>query len=188
MSHFMQQLRDSSLLNRYLDWEALVMYRLNQANTIRGMRGFFALASRLGDGLGWYVLTALIVLFYGQPAWQPMGVMLLSGAVGVALYSAIKHGTARPRPHQAHQGLVLSVAPLDKYSFPSGHTLHAVNFGLQIIAFAPQLGWIVVPFSLAIALSRMVLGLHYLSDVLIGALIGLILAAGSLWLVGAWIG
>ena len=160
------------------------MYRLNQVNAIRGLRGWFALASRLGDGIGWYVLTALIVLFSGQAAWIPMGVMLLSGALGVGIYSAIKHRTARPRPPNTHEGLVLSVAPLDQYSFPSGHTLHAVNFGLQIIAFAPQLAWIVVPFSLSVALSRMVLGLHYLSDVLVGALIGLALATGSLWLVG----
>lgn len=183
MSHFIEHLRHSSLLTRYLHWEAAVMYRLNQINAIRGLRGWFALASRLGDGIGWYIITALIILFSGQSAWLPMGVMLLSGAIGVGIYSGIKHFTARPRPHNAHEGLVLSVAPLDQYSFPSGHTLHAVNFGLQIIAFAPQLAWLIVPFSLSIALSRMVLGLHYFSDVLVGALIGLGIAAGSLWVI-----
>lgn len=187
MSTFIRHMRDSSLLARYLHWEAVVMYRLNHVNAIRGLRGWFALASRLGDGIGWYVLTALLVWIYGQPAWLPMGVMLLSGALGVGIYSAIKHTTARPRPHNAHDGLVLSVAPLDQYSFPSGHTLHAVNFGLQIIVFAPPLAWLVVPFSLSIALSRMVLGLHYLSDVLVGALIGLMLAVGSVWLLNVWL-
>ncbi|OYY51169.1 MAG: hypothetical protein B7Y53_09480 [Halothiobacillus sp. 28-55-5] len=51
--------------------------------------------------------------------------------------------------------------------------------------FAPALAWIVIPFAVLVALSRMVLGLHYLSDVLVGAAIGAVLAVASLWLVSA---
>ena len=70
--------------------------------------------------------------------------------------------------------------PLDKYSFPSGHTLHAVAFSTLLIAGLPQLAGFLITFTLLVALSRMVLGLHYPSDVLIGALLGWLLARLSL--------
>jgi undecaprenyl-diphosphatase len=183
MTALIRSFRTSSLLNRYLHWEEVVMYRLNHVNAMRGLRRLFAISSRLGDGVGWYVIAALLALFVGESAWLSMSVMMLSAGVGLVIYASIKHLTARPRPHMAHDGLVLSVAPLDKYSFPSGHTLHAVNFAVQIAAFSPGLAWLVVPLALMVALSRMVLGLHYLSDVLVGGLIGAVLAVSSLWLV-----
>ena len=70
--------------------------------------------------------------------------------------------------------------PLDKYSFPSGHTLHAVAFSTLLIASLPQLAGLLVAFTLLVALSRMILGLHYPSDVVIGALLGWLLAKLSL--------
>ena len=183
MTALIRSFRSSSLLNRYLHWEEVIMYRLNHVNAMRGLRRLFAICSRLGDGVAWYVTAALLALFVGESAWLPMSVMMFSAGVGLAIYASIKHLTARPRPHMAHDGLVLSVAPLDKYSFPSGHTLHAVNFAIQIAVFAPGLAWLVIPFALMVALSRMVLGLHYLSDVLVGGVIGAVLAVSSLWVV-----
>jgi undecaprenyl-diphosphatase len=69
--------------------------------------------------------------------------------------------------------------PLDQFSFPSGHTLHAVSFSILMVAHCPQLAWLVVPFALAVAASRLVLGLHYPSDVLAGAALGALIAAAS---------
>jgi undecaprenyl-diphosphatase len=75
------------------------------------------------------------------------------------------------------------VAPLDEFSFPSGHTLHAVAFSLVAMAHYPVLAWALVPFTASVAVSRVVLGLHYPSDVLAATAIGSALAALSLWLV-----
>jgi membrane-associated phospholipid phosphatase len=58
------------------------------------------------------------------------------------------------------------VAPLDEFSFPSGHTLHAVSFTIVALAYYPWLAPLLVPFTAGVALSRVVLGLHYPSDVL----------------------
>ena len=64
------------------------------------------------------------------------------------------------------------MAPLDEYSFPSGHTLHAVSFTIIAVYHYPALAWLLLPFAVLVALSRVVLGLHYPSDVLAGALLG----------------
>jgi undecaprenyl-diphosphatase len=68
--------------------------------------------------------------------------------------------------------ITVGAAPLDQYSFPSGHTMHAVAFSIVATAHHPELAWMLGPFSSLIALSRMVLGLHYPTDVIAGALVG----------------
>jgi len=54
---------------------------------------------------------------------------------------------------------------------------------LVVLAYYPALFWLLVPFSVLVALSRVVLGLHYPSDVLAGATVGATLAGASAWLV-----
>ncbi|WP_231505785.1 phosphatase PAP2 family protein [Guyparkeria halophila] len=174
--------RCSRAIQAYLGWEALVTERCNHAHRVRALRWLFAAASRLGDGMGWYLLALLVLVGHGAEAVVPMALMLASGGAGVLIYLTIKRRTARLRPLNRNQRLEISVAPLDQYSFPSGHTLHAVNFGIQLVAFQPALWWIVLPFALLVTMSRMVLGLHYLSDVLVGAAIGAALAVSTLHL------
>ena len=58
------------------------------------------------------------------------------------------------------------VPSLDEFSFPSGHTLHSVACSVVLTAYYPMLGWVASPFTLLVASSRIVLGLHYPSDVL----------------------
>ena len=103
--------------------------------------------------------------------------MALTGVVGVALYKGLKQVVVRERPFITHLGISLGAAPLDRYSFPSGHTLHAVSFSWQAIAAFPELAWLLVPLTALIAASRVVLGLHYPTDVLAGAVLGGLLAA-----------
>ena len=78
----------------------------------------------------------------------------------------------------------LTVAPLDRFSFPSGHTLHAVGFTLLAVHAHPELAWFLIPFTVLVALSRLVLGLHYPSDVLTGAAIGTLMATLAIGLTG----
>ena len=92
----------------------------------------------------------------------------------------LKERLVRERPYIAHAGIELGLAPLDRYSFPSGHTLHAVCFTLLAVAHVPELAPLLVPFTLLVGASRIVLGLHYPSDVVAGAVIGAIVAGASL--------
>jgi undecaprenyl-diphosphatase len=150
--------------------------RLNRGAALALPRRIFQIASRLGDGIVWYGLILALPLLYGAPAVQPAMLMALTGALGVAVYTLLKRVLVRERPFITHETISLAAAPLDRYSFPSGHTLHAVSFTWQACAHFPELAWVLVPLAALIAGSRMVLGLHYPSDVLAGAAIGATLA------------
>ena len=107
----------------------------------------------------------------------------LTSLVGGQCYAYLKNRLVRPRPYVSHGQIQCQIAPLDQYSFPSGHTLHAVLFTSMFAVYAPAVSIALLPFVALIALSRIVLGLHYPSDVAVGALLGLLIAAFSLPLV-----
>ena len=135
-------------------------------------RRVFQGASRLGDGIFWYVLILALPLVYGAAALRPAIAMAVTGACGVLVYALLKRVFVRERPFITHAAIHRAALPLDRYSFPSGHTLHAVSFTWQACAHFPELAWLLVPLAALIAGSRVVLGLHYPSDVLAGAVIG----------------
>lgn len=144
----------------------------------------FALVSRLGDGVFWYSLIAVLPLVDGLYGLVAAAHMLATGAVALALYKSLKRMTRRERPCHAVGGIKVLVLPLDRFSFPSGHTLHAVSFSTVAIHYYPELAWILVPFTVLVALSRVLLGLHYPSDVLVATAIGLTLGLTSILVVG----
>jgi undecaprenyl-diphosphatase len=147
------------------------------------VRRFFAAISRLGDGVFWYALMGLLVLADGLDGIAASAHMAATGVVALTLYKTLKRWTRRPRPYAAHPRIRAWVAPLDEFSFPSGHTLHAVSFSIVALAYYPWLAPLLVPFTACVALSRVVLGLHYPSDVLAATAIGALLASLSLWIV-----
>jgi len=157
--------------------------RANGLCARRGILHCFAAVSRLGDGLFWYVLMGALVLLDEIAGLRASLHLAATGAVALALYKLLKRWTRRPRPFASDLRIRAWVAPLDEFSFPSGHTLHAVAFSLVAMAHYPALAWLLVPFTAAVAASRVVLGLHYPSDVLAATAIGSALAGASLWVV-----
>ena len=155
--------------------------RLNRGATSQAVCTLLRFASRLGDGIAWYALVAVLPLIYGGAAVRPAIGMAATGIIGLLIYRWLKHALVRERPFIRHPGITLAMPPLDRYSFPSGHTLHAVAFTWQAVANFPELAWVLVPLASLIAASRVVLGLHYPSDVLAGGAIGAALALPALY-------
>lgn len=145
---------------------------VNRSCRLQSVRNFFAVVSRLGDGVFWYLWMVALPLFTGQAGLVVTLQMVAAGLVGLQLYRAIKDMTHRVRPYVASRLIFKGASPLDRFSFPSGHTLHAVCFTTLVVTAFPVTGWVLIPFAVLVALSRPVLGLHYPSDVLVGAVTG----------------
>lgn len=175
----MEATRRSSLFRRMGDLDLSLCLLFNRGVHRRHIQRFFAAVSRLGDGVFWYLLIASLPVTFGRAGVVASLQMVAVGLTGVLLYRSLKHRFLRQRPFVSHPLIRLGAPPLDEYSFPSGHTLHAVAFTLVAVGHFPVLAWLLVPFATLVALSRMVLGLHYPSDVLMGAAIGATLAWAS---------
>lgn len=168
----MLQISTSRFINRLNHHDLMACELSNKACRHLNTERFFAIVSRLGDGALWYGLIISLPLIYGMGAIPASLVMILVGLGGLCCYKWLKAGTTRPRPYTVSEQIRLGTAPLDQFSFPSGHTLHAVGFTLVSCNQYPELGWVLIPFAGLIATSRIVLGLHYPSDVLAGAALG----------------
>ena len=160
--------------------EVSLCRRVNAMCRLSVVRGLFAAVSRLGDGVLWYTLMLCLPLIYGVSALVASAHMLVVGVIGLLAYKYLKAHLVRERPYIAVTGIELGGRALDRYSFPSGHTLHAVAFSIIVLTYYPELALLVVPFTALVALSRVVLGLHYPTDVLAGAALGALIAVTSL--------
>ncbi len=154
------------LINRTLKW--------------RTIRPFFRFISGLGDGKLWYILMSGCAVFGGLRGIIAALQMGLTALVTLLSYKLVKGATQRPRPGAVHAAVREGIDPLDEYSFPSGHTMQAAAFTLIASAWYPGLAPILIPFTALTGLSRIVLGLHYPTDVLLGACFGTLIGYMSL--------
>lgn len=159
-------------LQRIQTWDEAWCLRFNSAIINPSTRNLFRLISRLGDGIFWYCLMLSLLLEFRAAALIPVLHMVAAGLASTILYKWLKRKTHRLRPYNRNPGISCGIAPLDQFSFPSGHTLHAVAFSVVALAYYPDLAWLLLPFTALVAASRLVLGLHYPSDVLAGIVIG----------------
>jgi undecaprenyl-diphosphatase len=167
-------------LNRFYVLDSALCVTVSHTNQNRLIRDWFRMISRLGDGVFWYTLMASILIIEQGEGLTPVLHMLAAGLTGTLIYKWLKHKTQRPRPYQVRQDVWVVGKPLDHFSFPSGHTLHAVAFGLVALYYYPALAFLLIPFIVMVAMSRVILGLHYPSDVLAGAAIGYAIATISI--------
>ena len=153
-------------------FELTLCQRLNRMGYYSAIRHFFRVISRLGDGIFWYGLALLTIGFNGLEGLAVVAHITVTGLVCIGLYSQLKNRLVRKRPFISFSNIKAHTAPLDLYSFPSGHTMNAVNFAFLFCWFYPALAALVIPFAILVALSRVILGMHYPTDVLVGTLLG----------------
>ncbi len=156
---------DDRLWGRVLEWAPP-----------RWIRVWMVAVSQLADG--WlYAIAAVLLAAIG---WRGLRVLETAGLAAVAsnvFLMLVKRRVRRPRPCELRRPLAFRVEPLgwfaaDRFSFPSGHTLNAFTVGTVVALACPTVAAPVLLLAANIAASRLVLGLHWLSDVVAGALVG----------------
>jgi undecaprenyl-diphosphatase len=132
-------------------------------------------ATRGGDGWLWYAMGAVVLLEGGPARFRAVLAAVLAVAVGIALFLQLKRACHRRRPCALEPHCWATLLPPDQFSFPSGHTITAFSVAVSLSIFYPPLLIGLLFCAVSVALSRILLGMHFLSDVLAGAAIGSIL-------------
>ena len=133
--------------------------------------------THLGDEGYLWIAIALIMLFFKKTrkCGIMLGLVLIAGLIVGNL--GLKNIIARERPYVQNPAMLetLLIKPLSSYSCPSGHTMSSVECATVIFMFDKRYGIPAVIVATLIAFSRMYLYVHFLTDVLLGALIGVAL-------------
>ncbi|QWF71295.1 phosphatase PAP2 family protein [Methylomonas paludis] len=128
--------------------------------------------SKTGDGL-LYVALAACLLWYQGASDPLLQAMVLAFSIERPLYFLLKNSCKRHRPQQALQNFRSVITPSDQFSFPSGHTSAACMVACLIAYFYPGLLPILAVWAALVGFSRVVLGVHFPTDTLVGAGLGL---------------
>ncbi len=139
--------------------------------------------SKSGDG-GLYILVCLAVWWLSNNEQQQLlPVTILVGfAIERPIYLLAKNRFARIRPCDC---LVTNayIVPSDKFSLPSGHSAAAFLVAIILSHFFPEYIWLLLSWAAGVAISRVVLGVHFPADIIIGAIIGSVCGLFALALV-----
>lgn len=135
------------------------------------------LLAHVGDGpyvfggLGFiYLLSWLGPEFYWRQAVLSIIVIVLA-ALGIV--TLIKYTVRRQRPQPPGEFVTFQY---DAYSFPSGHSARLAALAVSSVFFFPNLGWVLMVVAVSVALARVAVGIHYLSDILVGLGVGAVVA------------
>ncbi|WP_421238019.1 phosphatase PAP2 family protein [Aeromonas jandaei] len=154
-------------MNKIQQWDLQVCrvcllhtYNRQQARVSR-------LVSRTGDGPLYAVLAALL-WWQGESERELVKLALLAFAIELPLYLLLKNSLKRQRP----VGLPVFITPSDRYSLPSGHTAAAFLMATILATGFPLWAPLLLGWAALVGASRLLLGVHYLSDLVAGALLG----------------
>jgi undecaprenyl-diphosphatase len=152
--------------------------RVLEKNT--GIKPYAAVFAHSGDS--WFWLAALILIaVFGDTFWKPWSLIMIFSLVVLAVFViALKFLIRRRRP-EGDWGQIYRAT--DPHSFPSGHAARAFLFAILAIGMGPfWLAWILIIWAPMVSLARVMMGVHYLSDVIAGILIGIVFGAAILLL------
>ena len=167
-------------MREYISAVDLRSYKLiNQLQERAVALKFFSLLSRTGDGHLYALAIAMLYLFGDRFEERILAVAVLAFALELPAFFVLKNSIRRDRPCDVLSTSHKAVQPSDKFSMPSGHTSAAFVVATLVFIFAEPMAEIAFVWASLVGMSRIVLGVHYPSDVAAGALLGIVCGVTS---------
>jgi len=166
-----------------LKLDASLSARLRVAEKPGLLRSVAMVFAHSGDS--WFWGVAIIVLwFWGSEYWKSRAVTLgISVAITAVLVLMLKFSVKRKRPEGDWGGIYRSTDP---HSFPSGHAARSFMLAVVLIGLGPAwLGITLAIWAPLVGAARVAMGVHYMSDVLVGALLGILMGCINLSVIPA---
>ncbi len=161
-----------SMLSLISSGDQRLMRRVNRWRPPRWVRIWMILATRGGDGWLWYAMAMAVFIWGGPQRFRAVMATGIAAIAGIALFRLLKKAAHRQRPCASFSHCWATLLPPDKFSFPSGHSITAFAVALSLSSFYPELLAGLLFLATSVALSRVMLGLHYLSDAVAGSALG----------------
>jgi undecaprenyl-diphosphatase len=149
-----------------------LMRKVNKWLAPSWIRRWAIAATRAGDGWLWYMCGLLVLLFGGEARLTAIASAGTAALLGIGVFTSLKKLSGRRRPCEIEPHVWATPLPPDQFSFPSGHTITAFAVATALGEFYPAVAPALLFCALSIAISRILLGMHFLSDVVVGAMIG----------------
>jgi undecaprenyl-diphosphatase len=156
-----------------------LMRKVNRWRAPKWLRLWMMAATRGGDGWLWYAMGAMVAVFGGAERIPALLATAAAVGVGIALFLRLKRLCGRKRPCAIEPHCWATLLPPDQFSFPSGHTITGFAVAVSLGAFYPNAYGGLLFCAASVAASRVLLGMHFLTDVIAGAVIGSALGAVS---------
>ena len=173
----------SHRLQRFIDWEHALVHRLQRIVLPRSLNRLLTIFVRVGDGWGWAIVAGALFIFLPWTRFKTItGQALLAVAISLPVYWGFKLAFRRQRPFSLLSGVSPKVPPLDKYSFPSGHTMNNLAVAMTLALNIPHLWPLAMAIPLSLGILRIFFGVHFLTDIAGGALLGAMSSLGAHWL------
>lgn len=135
------------------------------------IKQFFAMISKIGSG-GFYLMSIIFLSLFRIYGIKFFLSFFIGFIIERILYTSLKKSTKRLRPFERLNFSNLVLMPPDKCSFPSGHTSAAFLYATILISFNPELTLPLIVYAILVGISRIILNLHYPTDVFFGMIIG----------------
>jgi undecaprenyl-diphosphatase len=168
-----------SMLQLIATGDHKLMRKVNKWPAPKWVRLAAIVATRAGDGWLWYLVGLAVLLFGPADRFAATAAAGSAAVVGIGIFVLLKKASGRKRPCEIEPHCWSHILPPDQFSFPSGHTITAFAVAVTLGVFYPAMLPALLFCALCIAASRVLLGMHFLSDVLVGALLGTGLALSS---------
>ena len=171
------------LIKSLTKYDTDLFYRLYKLTQKRDCRSIIWL-SKTGDGYLYFAIGMLLWAFEHEHGELFLYTALMAYALELPLYVMLKKMFKRPRPCDFLINLTAHVTPSDKFSLPSGHTAAAWLMASIVAYYYPSFTLLAYCWAALIGLSRVLLGVHYPSDVVAGTFLGITIASLSLAILG----